>query len=226
LNVSDAAGNWDTDTVVITVLDVTSPVADAGSDQTVDEDTLVTFDGSGSADNVGVVGWTWTFTDGTLQTLTGVNPTYTFATPGTYTVTLTVSDAAGNSETDEVVIIVLDVTSPVADAGSDQTAMVETSVSFDASDSTDNVGIVDYEWDFGDETTGTGVTTTHTYTSPGDYTVTLTVRDAAGNSDTESITVTITAPSEGLSSWMIVIAAIILILLAVVGIILFRRRKP
>jgi len=191
LNVSDAAGNWDIDTVVITVVDVTLPVADAGSDQTVDEDTLVTFDGSGSTDNVGIASYTWTFVDVTPQTLTGVNPTYTFQTPGIYTVTLNVTDAAGNWDTDTVVITVLDVTSPVADAGSDQRVYEGTEVAFDGSGSTDNVDIVSYVWNFGDETTGTGVTTTHTYTEPGIYTVTLNVTDARGNWDTDDVVITV-----------------------------------
>jgi parallel beta-helix repeat protein len=84
-----------------------------------------------------------------------------------------------------------DTTDPVADAGSDQTVVEDTTVSFDAGGSNDNVGIVSYEWDFGDGTTGTGITVTHTYTEPGTYSVTLTVTDAAGNSNTDSITITV-----------------------------------
>jgi beta propeller repeat protein len=83
------------------------PVADAGPDQTVPEDTLVAFDGSGSSDNVGIVSYVWMFWDGAPQILSGKNPTYTFATPGTYLVTLKVSDAAGNNAADEVTITVL-----------------------------------------------------------------------------------------------------------------------
>jgi len=55
-------------------------------------------------------------------------------------------------------------------------------VTFDASDSTG--AIVAYEWDFGDGTTGTGVTTEHTYTEVGQYEVRLTVRDGEGREDT------------------------------------------
>jgi beta propeller repeat protein len=83
------------------------PVADAGPDQTLPEDKLVTFDGSGSSDNVGIVSYVWKFTDVTPQILTGKNPTYTFTAPGIYPVTLTVSDAAGNDASDEVIIKVL-----------------------------------------------------------------------------------------------------------------------
>jgi len=148
-------------------------------------------DGSASSDNIGITAYTWTFTDVTTKTLTGEKPTYTFNTPGVYTITLNVTDVTGNWATDTIVITVADVTKPVANAGQDKTINVDTIVSFDASGSTDNVGIVSYEWAFGDGTNGTGATTTHTYTKPGTYTVTLTVRDKAGNSATDRMTVTV-----------------------------------
>jgi outer membrane protein assembly factor BamB len=91
----------------IIILDATKPTANAGNDQTVNEDTIVTFDGSASQDENGIQSHAWTFTDVTSQTLTGRNPTYTFATPGTYTITLKVSDPAGNTATATITITVL-----------------------------------------------------------------------------------------------------------------------
>jgi len=88
------------------ILDTTKPTANAGPDQTVNEDTLVTLDASASTDENGIATYTWTFTDVTLQTLSGKNPTYTFATPGTYTITLKVTDPAGNTATDTITITV------------------------------------------------------------------------------------------------------------------------
>jgi PKD repeat protein len=81
-----------------------------------------------------------------------------------------------------------DVTNPVAYAWTrDHMPEERTTVTFNGTGSSDNVGIVSYEWDFGDGTIGTGVTVTHTYTTEGTYIVTLTVKDAAGNWDRDTL---------------------------------------
>lgn len=108
--------------------------------------------------------------------------------------------------------IILDSTKPTASAGQNRTVNVGETVIFDASGSTVNTDIISYEWDFGDGTTGTGVITTHTYTNPGTYKLTLTVKDAAGNTDTNIITVTVVAP-QAFPIWIIgamIIAGIII----------------
>ena len=93
-------------------LDVSPPVAEAGSDQTINEDTVFAFNGSGSTDDIDIVSYTWAFVDVTPKSLTGVQPTYTFENPGVYSVMLNVTDVAANWATDNVTITVLDVTPP------------------------------------------------------------------------------------------------------------------
>lgn len=65
-------------------------------------------------------------------------------------------------------------------------------VTFNGSSSNDADGsIVSYLWNFGDSITATGPTATHTYASPGTYSVSLTVTDNQGatNTSTQSVTV-------------------------------------
>ena len=123
LVVEDAVALVANDTMIVNVLTVDNvvPVANAGADQIVDQGDVVTFDGSASTDNVAVTNYTWTFVyDDVNQTLDDmVNPTFTFDTVGVYTVTLTVKDAAGLTDTDTVNITVVDVVAPVAEAGPD-----------------------------------------------------------------------------------------------------------
>ena len=65
--------------------------------------------------------------------------------------------------------------------------------SFNGTGSTDDVGIVSYGWAFGDGTTGTGPTPSHTYAAAGSYQVRLTVTDGGGL--TSSLTKTVTLSS-------------------------------
>lgn len=58
------------------------------------------------------------------------------------------------------------------------------SVTFTSLSTTNGTPIVSWTWDFGDGATGTGAAPTHTYTTPGEYDVTLTVTDACGFTNT------------------------------------------
>jgi PKD repeat protein len=154
---------------------------------------------------------------------------YTFSEPGSFVVTLTVEDAAGNSGTDALTVTVADTTDPTADAGADQTVEVEAVVTFDGSGSTDNVGVTNYTWTFEDGGTVTlyEAGPSHTFSTPGEYVVTLTVRDAAGHEGVDTVTVTIVLPPGLFGIPPLVLAAILGGIIAVVGIvvvILYRRR--
>ena len=169
------------------------PVANANGPYTGTEDTAVTFDGSGSSDPDGdPLTYKWDFGDG--STGAGVSPTHTYIAGGEYTVTLVVNDGKVDSTPDTTTADIAEVNdSPVADAGPDQTASVGEIVTFDGSGSYDiDDGIVAYHWDFGDKTTGSGVTTTHTYSIAGTYTVTLTVTDNGNLTATDTTIVKVT----------------------------------
>jgi PKD repeat protein len=80
---------------------------------------------------------------------------------------------------------------PTASAGDDRTTKIGRPLAFDASESVDDVGVVGYEWDFGDGAVVEGVTASHAFERSGTYDVTLTVTDAAGNAATDTAVVTV-----------------------------------
>jgi PKD repeat protein len=81
------------------------PIASAGEDQTVNRGTQVTFNASKTVSVGENTTYTWTFNDGTAQTLTGMVTSYAFNNSGTYDVSLTVTDSLG-TDTDSVTITV------------------------------------------------------------------------------------------------------------------------
>jgi|GEM_PF-1261920 len=150
----------------------------------------VTFDASASADPDGeIASWEWDFGD--INTDSGEIVTHTYSTAGDYTVTLTVTDDEG--ATDSVSKTVSVNQPPIASFSySPQKPIADGKIKFDASASADTDGeITSYDWDFGDGTTDSGKTAFHSYTTAGNYKVTLTVTDDDGATDSVSETISI-----------------------------------
>jgi chitodextrinase len=88
---------------------------------------------------------------------------------------------------------------PVANAGADQERLVCEAALLDGSRSFDSDGsIVSYSWSFGDGGTAGGATAAHTYTSPGEFTATLTVVDNGGLTASDSARVRVLSPAEAI----------------------------
>jgi PKD repeat protein len=150
----------------------------------------VFFDATSStaAPGFSIAGYAWNFGDGSTSA-SGPTTSHSYSATGTYTVTLTVTDTAGQKGTTSNTVVVGG--APVARfVISTQPGGI---ANFNASQSTAAAGhtIVTYAWNFGDNTTGTGVTPTHTY-GVGTYTVVLTVTDDVGQTGTATGTVTVT----------------------------------
>ncbi len=159
-------------------------------------DAEVTFDAAASFDPDGsIVEYHWDWGDGTSPTIAGSRTaTHTFAAAGSYTVVLTVRDGDNQTGTASVTIVVGD--GPVADfTFSPSAPTIDEEVTFDAGASFDPGGsIVEYRWDWGDGTSptiGASRKATHTFTAAGSYTVVLTVRDGDDQTDTASVTITV-----------------------------------
>lgn len=116
--------------------------------------------------------------------------------PGSYLLRLTANDSV-LSASDDIAITVnpnacAGNQNPISNAGPDKTGTVGVALSFSGSLSSDPNGTIQsYSWNFGDGTSGSGVSVSKTYTVAGNYTVTLTVTDIcnASHSDTASATI-------------------------------------
>ncbi|MFI9816777.1 S8 family serine peptidase [Saccharothrix variisporea] len=132
------------------------------------------FDANGSTDPDGTItSYAWDFGDS--ATATGKTTTHTYGRAAYYSVRLTVTDNQGKTNSTRRLVKAGDLP-PTASF----TARCDRgSCSFDGSASTDEEGAVTgYAWQFGDGTTGTGKTATHSYPNVAkNYTVTLTVTD-------------------------------------------------
>ncbi|MBW1295589.1 cellulase family glycosylhydrolase [Aquimarina litoralis] len=159
----------------------------------------VQFDASQSSDPDGdALSYSWNFGDGT--TATGVSISHLFDAPGSYQVSLTVSDGSLN-DTVSKTITVNDDTVPTVTASisvDTNSGVAPATISFDGSSSASSDGsALLYNWDFGDGTSGSGAIVDHEYTTEGSYIAVLTVTNADGISDTEQLTITITGSGNG-----------------------------
>ncbi|HVK56083.1 MAG TPA: LamG-like jellyroll fold domain-containing protein [Burkholderiales bacterium] len=148
-----------------------------------------------------ITGYSWKFGDGGVSA--SVNPTHSYATPGTYSVSLTVTGPGGsNTQTKSGFINVTasssepppnpGSTAPVANFTASATSgPAPLTVNFT---STSTGTISAYAWSFGSGATSAAQNPSYTFTSAGTYSVTLKVTNAAG-SDTETKTSYITVGS-------------------------------
>jgi len=156
-----------------------------------------TFDATSSTDDKGIVSYSWDLNKYPGGTAAGPVLSATYPHPDTRYVTLTVTDAGGlsNSVTQTIVIGSTPPNqAPVAQFGSSCTNLACT---FDSSGSSDDVGITNRTWTFGDgSSAGNVVSPSHTYASAGTYNVTLTVTDAGSLTRSVTKQVTVTAPPQ------------------------------
>jgi len=146
------------------------PVASAGPNQSVDEQSAVNLDGTASSDPGGAIAsYSWAQTVGTVVVLNNAStasPNFTApsvsASGETLTFELTVTDGPGETDTDTVEIQVNNDPAqnilPTADAGPDQTVGEGAGVTLDGGASSDDGSITDYAWT---QTAGTAVAITN-----------------------------------------------------------------
>ena len=206
---ADKPGNYSVqlivnDGIVDSVADITvistknsPPIADAGSDQSAFVSSTIELDGSNSSDIDGdPLTYTWSLitvpatSSATLSNSTIAMPEFTVDLPGTYVAQLVVNDGTTDSLADTVQISTQN-SKPVANAGPDQSIIVDQIVVLDGSESTDPDGdSLTYQWSFSDRPAGSGALLINATSSnpsftadvPGDYILQLIVNDGIESS--------------------------------------------
>jgi hypothetical protein len=142
LLVHDGTTSSTPDTVTISTLN-SAPIAKASTDQSAHVGETVTLDGSSSSDLDGnPLTFHWGLTSrptdssAVLQHATTAQPTVTIDKPGTYVAHLVVNDGIASSAADTVIISTLN-SKPVANAGTDQSGTVGTTIQLDGNNSSD-----------------------------------------------------------------------------------------
>ncbi len=139
-----------------------------------------------------IVGYDWNFGSGTPQS--GMTVSKSYDVPGTYNVTLTVTDDAGKTHTasQSVTVGTTGPGAPVAKISySPTTVKVGTRIYFNASESSSPSGIGSYDWEFGDGDRASRDRTEHIYAAAGTYVVRLTITDNQGRTATTTVTITV-----------------------------------
>lgn len=134
-----------------------------------------TFNDLSTTDGINAItNWQWDFGDGTIQSFTGPPYQHTYNVPGTYSVKLIVTDAAGCKDSITLNNLVT-ATDPVPGfTSADTLTCPGATVTFNNTSSP--VGFSS-TWDFGDGGTSTATSPTHVYAATGLYTVKLIIQD-------------------------------------------------
>ena len=193
LTISDKSGNSKSSTTSIIVTKPSginhAPTASIAINSGTGQSPLtVEFDASGSSDqDHDILTYSWAFGDGSKGT--GQTTTHTYYTNGTMQATLTVTDTHNATSTASVPITVsappIDDKDPqaVITMSSSSSIIVATPCRLSGTQSlpsAEDEVITSYHWDFGDGAASSGEEITHTFSNPGNYTITLTVRDSNG----------------------------------------------
>ena len=173
LTVSNSHGT-DSKLATITVSEPVPPVANFTSNVT-SGDVPLSVQFTDLSENA--TEWNWDFGDG--NTSTDQNPMHTFSTAGEYTVNLTVSNEYGTDLKAATITVLEKTILPVANFSANPTSgRAPLNVKFtDTSTGTPTR----WKWNFGDGKTSTQQNPTHKYSKAGNYTVALTVSNAAGS---------------------------------------------
>jgi parallel beta-helix repeat protein len=202
--VQDNNGSWSTDkTAIITITPLMNYLPAAYIDEITpnpaQQGDAVVFQGHGSDQDGVIIGYKWLSSkDGVIGTASSFS--ISNLSLGNHIIYFQVKDNTNDMSPSATLILVIEKNSsrrasenhpPTVDIGGPYQGNVHNVVLFNGSGSSTDGEIISYIWDYGDNHIGTGASSTHIYTTPGTYTVSLKVIDDKGVNATAFTTIVI-----------------------------------
>ncbi len=170
------------------------PNANAGEDKSVTINNSIILYGSGTDSDGNIISYEWKKGSEILGTDAILN--YTPTKIGRDTLTLIVTDNDGATNSDNVIITVLKPKNkiPIANAGEDKSVTINNSIILYGSGTDSDGNIISYEWKKGSEILGTDAILNYIPTKIGRDTLTLTVTDNDGATNSDNVIITVLKP--------------------------------
>jgi len=195
LKVTDDDGASDESNITVTVVPNEAPVVDAGTNLTVEQGSVLHITGTASDADGSISTYSWK--EGGVEIATTLSFDYNPSSIGIKTLTLSVTDDDGATTSDTMEVNVTAAPAgnlkPIADAGTNLSVQVNTTVNITGLGSDDDGTISTYSWKKGSTVLATTASFDYTPTVVGIDTLTLTVTDNDGATDTDTLDINVTS---------------------------------
>ncbi|MBI2138080.1 tandem-95 repeat protein [Candidatus Woesearchaeota archaeon] len=169
------------------IFDEIAPIAAFSlSSAIIAEASSVSVNATQSSDNTSIANFTFDFGDGNISSSASPLITHAYYNNGSFNVTVTISDEAGLANGTQRELTVSD-GSPTANFTiSNNTPVEDAQVNFTGTSATPSDAIVLFNWDFGDGSSSSLQNSSHIFSANGTFTVTFTITDSDGSTDSET----------------------------------------
>ena len=165
------------------------PVANAGEDKSVRVNEVLNISGSATDSDGSISSYRWS--EQGILVASRASFEYSSADAGVHTLVLSVTDNAGVSATDEMLVNVIANIPPTADAGTDQSAEVNHDVTLSGVGSDSDGSVVSYRWKEGTTVLASEASFVYQFTITGTHKLTLYVTDNDGAVTTDDLIITV-----------------------------------
>jgi DNA-binding beta-propeller fold protein YncE len=189
VNVTDSFGVWANESTSLTVArELTISVACQPSTLPIIDPGVALACGASASDGLAPYSFSWSTSDGAHAA--GPTISHSFSTPGVYIVTAQVRDSSGASNSSSTEVTVVPSPTAVISIAPGNATDVGSAIVFNATVS-GGTAPLNSNWTFGDGSRASGANASHTWTRPGNYTVTFDYEDTLGVVTSKSVVIAV-----------------------------------